>query len=459
MRDHAGMNLDGYTSEENSSDGSKTQKPEIANATLTQSAPSFVVSSGIQTTFGGTFRRAFPTPNKGTKRKSRRDKASKKQKRVDPEQLDYHGPWAGSSTSDEISENPCSSGDESTAHESELPQIDVTTKSTELTESYVDYPFMEVPSIHTTSDNPTASFTKRIGFTLSGHAKGVTRLRFIPRSGHLLLSCGNDSKIFLWNVSDNNHSKVRGYFGHTQAVKDVIFTADGCKFLSCSYDNTIILWKTETGEILQRLSLEATANCAIFNPLNENEVVVGLANRRIEHYDLTTPESPIQVYDHHLGAINSLTALSSVFVSTSDDRTVRFWKWHINIPTKIIADPTQNSIPCTAAHPSESYLALQSFDDAIYVVQGSGKYRFNKSKTFKGHKVAGYGIDLGFSSDGAYIMSGDTNGHVFVWSWRRREIVQKLKVSDGVVTCLATHPYRPNVLAAAGKRGEIYVCK
>lgn len=36
--------------------------------------------------------------------------------------------------------------------------------------------------------------------------------------------------------------------GHHQAVKDVSFSNDGRKFLSCGYDRQMKLWDTETGK-------------------------------------------------------------------------------------------------------------------------------------------------------------------------------------------------------------------
>lgn len=461
------MNLEGYDSDEGSISGSEVPKsPEnhLLEDLESDHRPAFVVTSNVQTTFGGRFQKAIPTPKIGTKRRSRTKKQKIKKQKNDPEQLDFNGPWAGSSSSHESSSDHVESDFEETeTEEQENPQIGENKDSEPIvtTELYGDEDFMMPKPGPQHLKDTKLTFPRKLNYTLSGHAKGVNRVRFFPKLGHLLLSCGNDGKIFLWNMNDEKRLKVRGYFGHSQAVKDVVFNSTGDQFLSCSYDNTLLLWKTETGGILKKMRLTSTPNCALFNPNNENEIVVGLANRKIEHYDLTSPHSPLQIYDHHLGAINSLTSVNSdsVFMSTSDDRTVRFWKWHINIPTKIIADPTQHSIPCAAAHPTESFIALQSMDDTVYVIQSGGKYRYNKKKSFRGHKVAGYGIDIGFSTNGTYLMSGDVKGEVIVWSWKRGEIVQNIKLSDGVVSCLSTHPSEPNVIAAAGRKGEIYICK
>lgn len=36
--------------------------------------------------------------------------------------------------------------------------------------------------------------------------------------------------------------------GHHKAVKDVTFSNDGRRFLSCGYDRQMKLWDTETGK-------------------------------------------------------------------------------------------------------------------------------------------------------------------------------------------------------------------
>lgn len=385
-----------------------------------------------------------------------RAKRHKKRPKGDPADLDYAGPWAKSDSSDAESDSVCVLDKEETPATELAPQVLV-----ETTERYVDRPFMEPLVLEPLrTELLEHAVPQKVRFTLSGHSKGVTLLQLFPNSGHLLLSGANDHNIFLWDLA--TQEKLRGYFAHRQGVRDLAFNAAGDRFLSCGYDNKVILWDTETGAIVKLLDVDATPNTVIFNPANEDEIVVGLANKKIEHYDLSGVEYrlPVQVYDHHLGGINSLLVVDSgrMFMSTSDDRTVRFWKWQVNIPAKIIADPTQHSMPCAVLHPTENFIALQTMDNTIQVIQGSGKFRFSKKK-FLGHRVAGYGIHLDVSADGKLLASGDVGGNVFFWLWKSGHLLSKLKACSGYVTCVKWHPQRPTGIVAAGRSGEIVYCE
>ncbi|GMM37952.1 Cdc40 protein [Saccharomycopsis crataegensis] len=301
-------------------------------------------------------------------------------------------------------------------------------------------------------------------FTWDGHAGGVTKLQFIPRSGHLLLSGGNDCNIHLYDTF-HNRPLLRGYYGHRRPIKDLNFnTANvGKTFASCGFDRVVNVWDTEVGKIVTSLKMKgAIPNTLQFNPNNENELLVGLSNNKIEHYDLRIPSSNsdhiIQTYDHHLNAINSLTFISEGkrFLSTSDDRSIRVWELGINIPIKYIADPTQFSMPRSRIHPSGKYFSTQAMNNKIMVYQAHEKFKQNKKKVFEGHDVAGYGIDFTFSPDGKIVMSGGSTGKAYFWDWKTTKMLKSFQVDKTTISCIESHPQETSKVAMAGSSGKIF---
>ncbi len=302
---------------------------------------------------------------------------------------------------------------------------------------------------------------KKLIHTFPGHNNGVTSLQFIPNSGHLLLSGGSDSKIKIWDIYHNNYELLRINYGHFKPIKDLSFNSIGDKFLSSSFDKKIKLWDTETGKCLNRYNPFSLPNCLKFNPLNNNEFITGLSNNKILQYDLRlSPNEIIQTYDHHLNSVNSLTFVDNNqrFMSTSSDGSIRVWEWQINVPIKFISDPSQFSISQTILHPSGKYIAGQAMNNNILVFGATNKSKFRQynKKSFNGHNVAGYNIQLNFSPDGSYLMSGDSNGFAWFWDWKTCKILKKLKIDDKPILCITPNPQETSKVAMAGLGGRIF---
>lgn len=422
-------------------------------------------------------------PTKQAKKELRR----KRQKKGDASVLDghnaYKGPWAEYKDNEESSsaaEYEAESSDEDEmgpkliteqegkqkgreSDSEEEPETPLET--TEFVgSSEVDYlgrTYMHVPqdldvNLKKTPGEDECFVPKKKVHSWMGHSKGVSKLEFFPRYGHLLLSGGNDTKVKLWDVyHDREH--LRTYQGHSKPVKDVNFNPDGTSFLSTSYDKMVKLWDTETGKCLSRFTNGSVANCVKFNPADPNSFLIGTANRKIVQYDLRTPDTVVQEYTHHLGAVNSITFVDDDhrFMTTSDDKTIRIWDWGINVPIKFIADPSQYSMPSVRLHPSQKYVAAQSMDNRILVFAAKDKFKQNKKKDFSGFNCAGYSCDVDFSPDGKILMSGESNGNLVFWDWKKTGIISKLKAHNSPVITLAAHPQETSKVASAGLDGPI----
>ncbi|KAK9453466.1 WD40-repeat-containing domain protein [Dipodascopsis uninucleata] len=384
----------------------------------------------------------------------------------------YKGPWAMYKNAEETS-----SSDEEEEEEEEqyIAEPAITSESeeavtaTEKTQfhghslyDYLGRTYMHVPKdldidLDKEPGVQTCYIPKRRVHTWAGHKNGVSALRFFPRHGHLLLSSGMDSKVKLWDCY-HDRELLRSYSGHSKAVKDICFSNDGRKFLSASFDHMIKLWDTETGQCISKFTTGKTPNCVRINPDTDkqDQFLAGMSDKKIVQFDMRSGEI-VQEYDHHLGAVNSITFVDDNrrFMTTSDDKSIRVWEWQINVPIKFIADPQQHSMPTVALHPSGKYVAAQSLDNQILVFGATDRFRQNRKKVFRGNNCAGYAIGLDFSPDGQFLMSGDSGGYACFWDWKTTQMKSKFKAHERALTCIAAHPQETSKVATGGLDSKI----
>lgn len=293
--------------------------------------------------------------------------------------------------------------------------------------------------------------------TWSGHTMGVQQIRWFPNSAHLLLSAGMDATVKIWDYH-NQRKCLRTYTGHDQAVRDINFTSDGRRFYSTGYDKNIQLWDTETGQIISTFTNKKTHFCVAVHPdpSQQNIIITGCSSKKAVQWDANTA-SIVQEYDEHLGAVNTVTILEEGrrILTTSDDKKIYLWEYGIPVVVKHIAEPTMHSVPAVVVHPNKKYLIGQSMDNKIITYEAFGRYKFMGRKEFKGHINAGYAITPGFSCDGKWVMSGDSDGKVWFWDWQRMKNYRVLKAHDGVCSSCLWHPVQMSRVVTCGWDGAI----
>lgn len=319
---------------------------------------------------------------------------------------------------------------------------------------------------------------KKLIHRWSGHGKGVNSVQFFPGTGHLLLSGALDGKAKVWDVAGSKGLR-RTLSGHTGGVRTAVWSLDGRKIATGSFDRSCKVWDTETGSCLASYSNGATPLCIAWAPEQEGSVLLtGTQNKKILQYDLRvksggaagsskgsrsdssllqpSPE-PTLDYTYHMGPVNAITFFDNGrrFFSAGDDRML-VWDYNTPVPIKHIADPAQHAVTAAALHPDGVHWVGQCMDNTMMVFQLGDKVGRNMKKTFRGHIVSGYACQPAFSPDGRFVGSGDGDGHAWIWDWRSGRVLNKVKAHDnGPCVGMSWHPLQPSWVATCGWDGVI----
>ncbi len=81
--------------------------------------------------------------------------------------------------------------------------------------------------------------------TLNGHSDGIREVVF-SHDGKLLASAGDDATVRIWNAATGAElHTLRGHGKHR--VSGVAFSPDGTRLASAGWDQKVVLWNTSTG--------------------------------------------------------------------------------------------------------------------------------------------------------------------------------------------------------------------
>ena len=306
----------------------------------------------------------------------------------------------------------------------------------------------------------TCYIPKKLIYTYyNTHDKNIQTIKFFPKYGHYLLSCGLDGKVKLWDVL-TNRKIVKTYIGHTEGVRDICFNYDGKRFLSCGFDKKVINWDTETGKPLNIYNLEQIPFSLAYNCDSDKntEFIVGTNLRKIYQFDSEEEKNePIVIYDDQLAGLNCMSFWDnySKFIACSDDKKIHLYEYGINVAIRHISSPTMHSIPYCMIHPNGKFFLGQSLENKIVVYDCKNKFRIYKKKSFTGHINAGYSCGFDCSPDGQFVCSGDCDGKIWFWDWKNCKNYLTINAHKKLCIDIKWHPIKQSLIASASWDGTI----
>ncbi len=290
--------------------------------------------------------------------------------------------------------------------------------------------------------------------TLAEHNGLISRVVWSP-DGKKLASSSFDRTIKLWDVDTGKCLQTLS--GHTGRVREVSWSPNGQFIASGSDDSTIRIWEVETGKLYHTIPRVGVCFTIVWSPNSQRLAAGGMRDDpSILFWSIKDKERLIpEGLEGHYGQINTL-ALSSnlILASGSHDSTIRLWE---KVPDKLVAKSRgilkghSSDILSVTWSPDGQILASGSYDRTIRIWNPqTGRTLF----VLEGH--TGSVNCVKFSYNGKLLASKSSDGTVRLWRCDTWETVKVLEepTHKSLSFGLAFHPNSP-ILATLGEEDTI----
>ena len=175
---------------------------------------------------------------------------------------------------------------------------------------------------------------------IDGHNDSVCSVGFSPTNSQLLISASWDGTVRQWNTHGHQ-------IGSTHEGNHVIFSSDGTCFVSWKWRRRVAtVWDSNSGGVVAELEVPNSGfQCCCFSP--DGKFVAGGVNHTIYIWDITgSIPCLVKILSGHIYSIASL-AFSSSLISSSNDKSVKFWQTSASPVDLASTDSESTPLPST----------------------------------------------------------------------------------------------------------------
>jgi WD40 repeat protein len=260
------------------------------------------------------------------------------------------------------------------------------------------------------SDTPKSEATlidKPAIKTFSGHSQAVSQVAF-SADGKMALSASLDYTMKLWDLESGRIHK--SYQGHSFSGPAVAISPDGQHALSGSFGNLLSLWDRETGQLIKQFQGHTGAVFAVAFSPDGQTVLSGSFDQTLKLWDVDSGME-IRTFKGHSDQVWAVAVSpdNHKLLSASLDKTVKLWHKKTG---KLVKTLTGHSGPvfAVAFSPDGKMVLSGSRDKTLKLWHlDSGQV----IQTFVGH--TGSVLTVAFSPDGKTILSGSADNTIKLW--------------------------------------------
>ncbi|HZO15761.1 MAG TPA: hypothetical protein VFB62_20955, partial [Polyangiaceae bacterium] len=242
------------------------------------------------------------------------------------------------------------------------------------------------------------------GRALRGHGDDVIGGAISPDSEHVA-SASWDRTVRVWKSRTGELESVLE--GHTQGVLDVAFSPDGKLLASASFDTTVRIW--QDGKQKHRIDAVTAAPAVQFHPSGE---LLAWSDMRggVHLWDLRR-RAPKRSMSGHRGSVYGLAFSPDgrLLASGSSDGTVRIWDVDSGRQVHLLAGHA-DTVSAISFRPDGKRIATGSWDHTVRVWNVSNG---TLEQVLTGH--SDHVPALGYSPDGRILASGSGDRSVRLW--------------------------------------------
>lgn len=283
----------------------------------------------------------------------------------------------------------------------------------------------------------TESVTERKGQAkptkiFKGHTEAVWAVAVTPDGQHVV-SGSPDNTIRVWKL--NSGRCIATLKGHTAGVPGLAVAPDGLCVVSCSWDNTMRVWDLDSRRCLA--TLEGHTNYVIGVAVTPDglHVISGSMDNTLRVWELDSGRC-ISTLKWHIAGVPgvALTPDGRHIISGSMDNTLRIWELDSGRCIATLRGHTDEVNGVTVTLDGRHVISC-SDDNTVRV------WEFNSRRclaTLEGHTSYVQGVVV--TPDGYRIVSGSADGTVRVWELDTGNCIATLEGYGGPVFGVAVTP-------------------